>query len=392
MKPFPHFDQDLYSDPLLENPYPAYRTLRDLGPFVRLPTSNLLAVSRFDDVRAALRADQALISGEGVAANEIVNGRGAPITLTSDGETHSRRRRILMDPVSPGPLKALKAEMEAEAEVLVARLVDTQTFCAMEAFAAHLPVTIVAERVGLNGEGRRNMLRWAAATFNALGVMNPRGLESLPILGELGAYVAKLGRDQVAPGGWADRLFDAADRGDLSPEEARSMVIDYVGPSLDTTILATGSMVHFLATTEGAFDEVRREPSLVPAVVNEVVRLASPIRGFTRLAREDFELDGWTVPKGARLLILYASANRDERRYESPDAFRVTRNPRDHVGWGHGVHTCVGIHLARLEMEVLLSALIRQVGRIEVDEPKRLLNNLLQGFTTLPTRFHKGEG
>jgi beta-glucosidase len=206
---------------------------------------------------------------------------------------------------------------------------------------------------------------------------------------ELGAYVATLERDHVTPGGWADRLFDAADRGELSPEEARSMVIDYIGPSLDTTILATGFMVHCLATTEGALDAVRDDPSLVPSVVNEVVRLSSPIRGFTRLASEDVELGGWTAPKGARLLILYASANRDERRYESPDAFRVTRNPRDHVGWGHGAHTCVGIHLARLEMEVLLSALVGQVGRIETDEPTRLLNNVLQGFATLPTRFHK---
>ncbi len=106
------------------------------------------------------------------------------------------------------------------------------------------------------------------------------------------------------------------------------------------------------------------------------------------MARDDFEVGGQTIPKGVRVLILYASANRDERRYETPDAFIVTRNPRDQVGWGHGAHTCVGMHLARLEMEVLLTALVRHVGRIEVDEPERLLNNVLQGFTTLPTRFH----
>jgi cytochrome P450 len=389
MRRFPQFNQDLYSDPLLDDPYPTYRTLRDLGPLVWLTTHNLLAISRFDDVRAALRADQVLISGEGVAANDIVNGRGAPITLTSDGETHARRRRILIQPVSPGPLKDLKSELEAEAEVLVARLATGQTFCAMQDFASHLPLAIVAKRVGLNDGGRSNMLRWAAATFNALGVMNPRGLASLSIMGELGAYVAKLGRDQVTRGGWADMLFDAADRDELSSQEARSMVIDYVGPSLDTTILATGHLIHYLATTEGAFDAVRSDPSLVPAAVNEAVRLGSPIRGFTRLARDDVEIGGQTIPKGVRCLILYASANRDERRYEKPDAFVVTRNPRDQVGWGHGAHTCVGMHLARLEMEVLLTALVRQVERIEVDEPERLLNNVLQGFTSLPTRFHK---
>jgi cytochrome P450 len=89
------------------------------------------------------------------------------------------------------------------------------------------------------------------------------------------------------------------------------------------------------------------------------------------------------------VLILYASANHDERHYHRPESFVADRNPRDHVGWGHGPHTCVGMHLARLEMEVLLGALIGQVERIEVGTPIRLRNNVLQGFTALPTRFQK---
>ncbi len=123
----------------------------------------------------------------------------------------------------------------------MARLATGDIFCGVDDFAAYLPVTIVARMVGLNDGGRQNMLRWAAATFDALGVMNTRGLAALPVMRELAAYVGTLGRDQVAPGGRADRLFDAADRGELSAEEARAMVIDYVAPSLDTTILATGS-------------------------------------------------------------------------------------------------------------------------------------------------------
>ena len=135
----------------------------------------------------------------------------------------------------------------------------------MSAFSSHLPVSIVAELVGLNEEGRQNMLRWAAATFDALGTLNERGTAALPTLFELGAYIQGLGRDKVAPGGWAARLFDAADRGELSPDEARSMVIDYVAPALDTTILATGFMLYFLATTPGAYETVRENPDVVPA-------------------------------------------------------------------------------------------------------------------------------
>ena len=165
------------------------------------------------------------------------------------------------------------------------------------------------------------------------------------------------------------------------------MVLDYVAPALDTTILAAGEMLWRLAVTPGAYGAIRDNPELIKGVVNEAVRMGSPIRGFTRLATQDFDVGGQTIPAGDRALILFASANRDERRYDAPDAFDINRNPRDHVGWGHGPHVCVGMHLARLELEILLETLVAQVTRIEVDTPTLVRNNVLQGFSRLPTRL-----
>jgi cytochrome P450 len=119
------------------------------------------------------------------------------------------------------------------------------------------------------------------------------------------------------------------------------------------------------------------------------VRLASPIRGFTRYAATDVELGEAIIPKGSRALILFASANHDERHYPNPDEFDLRRNPRDQLGWGHGAHTCVGMHLARLEMEVLLASLVGQVARIETGAPTLARNNVLQGFEKLPATFHR---
>jgi cytochrome P450 len=269
----------------------------------------------------------------------------------------------------------------------VAELADGATFDAMARFATHLPVTVVGELVGLSQAGRRNMLDWAAATFDVLGAMNARGRAAMPRAIELGRYIQRLDRSAVAPDSWAARLFDAADRGELSPEEARAMIIDYVGPALDTTILATGEMVWRLANTPRAYDAVRAEPNLIPGVVNETVRLASPIRAFTRYADDDYNAGGTVIPRGDRVLVLFASANRDERHYQAPDTFDVRRDPRDHVGFGHGAHTCAGMHLARLEMEVLLRALVEGVSRLETDVPRPIWNNVLQGFRTLPARF-----
>jgi len=354
---------------------------------VWMPRWKLWAIGRFDDVRAALRADDVLISGKGVAANDLLNGGPSAITLTSDGAVHERRRATLITPVSPGPLRALRPRLEAEAAALIERLANGQAFDAMSSLAAHLPVTVIAELVGLNAEGRSNMLRWASGTFNALGVMNARGRRALPLLAELQRYAGGLRREMVTPGGWADQLFDAAQRGELSPIEANAMIIDYVAPALDTTILATGFMLRALSQAPDAFDQIRSDPSLVAGAVNESVRLASPIRGFTRLAAEDHVAGSVRISRGDRVLVLFASANHDERRYGDPEVFDVKRNPRDHVGWGHGPHTCVGMHLARLEMEVVLARLAAVVTRIETSRPRLIENNVLQGYARLETRL-----
>jgi len=384
----PTYGVDLYARAALLDPYPHYKTIRSMGSAVWLPKRKLYAIGGYDDVKTALRTDQTLVSGKGVAANRIVNGMNAPTTLTSDAETHIRRRTTLIKPLSPAALKELQARMESTAEELVTSLIKKDGFDAVADFAVHLPVSIVGELVGLKPEGRKNLLHWAAATFDALGPMNFRFLRALPSLLDLRRYATNLTRENVMPGGWADGVFEAAERGQIAPHEAHAMIIDYVAPSLDTTILATGHMIWLLAKHADAFDAVKQDPSLITNTVHEAVRLASPIRGFTRYAAADTEIGDALIPKDARVLILYASANRDERKYAEPDKFDVTRGARDHVAWGHGPHVCAGMHLARLEMECLLRALTRQVTRIEVGEPAPILNNVLQGFKTLPARFH----
>lgn len=384
----PTYGADLYARSALLDPYPHYKTIRSLGSAVWLPKRKMWAIGGYDDVKTALRADQALVSGKGVAANRIVNDMNSVTTLTSDGDVHIRRRTTLIKPLSPAALKELQARMEASADELVTRLRAGGGFDAVKDFAVHLPVSIVGELVGLKPDGRKNLLQWAAATFDALGPMNFRFLRALPSLLDMRKYAMNLSRDTVIPGGWADGVFEAAERGQISNGEARGMIIDYVAPSLDTTILATGHLIWLLAAHHEAFAAVKQDPSLITNTVHEAVRIASPIRGFTRFAASDVEIGDALIPKDARVLVLYASANRDERKYADPDKFDITRGARDHVAWGHGPHVCAGMHLARLEMECLLRALTRHVDRIEVGKPEPILNNVLQGFKTLPARFH----
>ncbi|MEO1080246.1 MAG: cytochrome P450 [Pseudomonadota bacterium] len=384
----PVSDIDLYSDDTLENTRAVYSELRDLGAVVYLKSNDLYAITRFDAVRTALRADKVLINGEGVAANEVINGAPKDTTITSDGETHNHRRTILRRPLLPKSLESLHERVGDSADALVRDLLGRDSFCGVADFASHLPVSIVADLVGLSDQGKDNMLEWAAATFNALGPLNPRCEEALPVALQAVDYVLGLTPDAVREAGWAHRVLMGREEGELSPAEASMMVLDYVAPSLDTTILATAHMLWRLGSTSGAFAALKADSALVESVVTESVRLASPIRCFTRLAQSDFGIEGSVLPAGSRAAVLYASANWDERHFPNAEEFRVDRNPRDQLGWGHGVHTCAGMHLARLEMESLLRSMIRHVDVIEVGEPEPLMNNILQGFAALPASLH----
>lgn len=376
----PELDADLYSDEAIADPYPIYRVIRDLGPAVWLSTHRVWAIARFRDVRAALRADHILVSGRGVAMNDLVNSHVSRVTLTTDGDVHRRLRRALMTPMMPSALTEVEGQIQQLADDLVAQLLARDSFDGIVDFAQHLPLSVVSRLVGLPEAGRQRMLAWAAATFDALGVMNERGQRAAPLLMELAAYAGGLERSQLHPDGWAARLFAAADEGRIEPGDVAGMLIDYVAPSLDTTILGTGHLLFQLGRHPDQWNLVRNDPALVPRAIHEALRLESPVRAFTRVAVEEYAVDGTVIPAGDRVLIMYAAANRDERRYPEPDRFDVTRDAKDHLGFGHGVHRCAGSYLAELEMESLLRAMAARVRRIEVGEPAVALNNVLRGY------------
>ena len=246
---------------------------------------------------------------------------------------------------------------------------------------------VVADLVGVRVSNDR-LLGWGASSFDVLGPLNRRGLRAAADgLGML-AYSRRLSRSRVVPGSWAESVFEAAERGEISKREARAMVIDFVAPSLDTTILASTQMLWLLGENPDAWQRLRADPELIGAAVVESVRLASPIRGFTRRLSRNAEFGGARLRAGERAVLLFGAANLDERRYPDPERFDLDRPPGGNLGWGFGPHTCVGIHLAKLEMAALLRALVAQVERIEIlGPPTRIRNNTLQGIGSLSVRL-----
>lgn len=388
-KDAPHYGVDLYSDPVIRAPYAHYRAIRDLGPAVWLPENDLWALGRHADVRAGLAAHDVLVSGQGVAANPTANAMANANLLATDPPLHDHLRKIVGAPVSPRGLTEIKARISASADALVARLLKRDGFDGMTDLAHFLPLSIVSELVGLPEQGRENMLKWAAATFDMLGGANARQAAALPVVREMRAYCDREATpDKVRPGGWVALLYDAARAGLIETDKVPVLMRDYLGPSLDTTIFATGHLLHQLGQHPDQWQLLRETPRLIPNAINEALRLESPIRGFTRLAAETYRVGDITIPQGDRVLLLYASANRDERKWDAPERFDITRNVTGHLAFGHGVHVCVGMQLARLEIRSILEAMVDKVARIEVAPPELAMNNVLRGFAWLPMRFH----
>jgi len=382
-------DIDLFSEETLADPYPAYRALREQGGAVWLNKIDMFILTRFADVQGALADWQAFTSAKGVMMNDRMNDTLQGIVLCSDDPEHAAMRKVLIAPLLPRELKALTERITSEAEGLVERLIAKGSFNAATEFAQYLPITIVSELVGLPESGRERMLDWASANFDCFGPMNQRTLDAFPTVEEMVGYAfTECVPEKLKPGGWAAKIWEAAERGEIRPEQCPVMMNDYMGPSLDTTIFATSAAIMLLATHPEQWDILRENPSVIPNAVNEVVRIESPIQNFSRVATRDVVIDGVAIPAGSRVVMSYGAANRDPRKWEDPDRFDVRRRAMDHLGFGHGVHQCIGNNLARMEITALLTALAKRVERIELHDSERHINNVLRGFRRLDVSVH----
>jgi cytochrome P450 len=384
----PTTDLDLFSEATIRDPYPVYQRLRDLGPAVWSDRHQVYVLSRYDDVKAALRNWQIFSSASGIGMNDMINQNQAGTTLASDPPLHDALRRIIAPPLSPKDVKNLMQMIETEATSLVERLIARGTFDLVKDLCAYLPYTIVTRLVGLPEAGREGMTIWGIAGFDVAGPLEqPRTGAAVPTMMALLDYVADPTlRERVLPGSWAANIFAAADRGDIRADQTIGLLLDYIAPSLDTTISAMSNTLWLLAQHPEAWDAIRANADLIPPTILESIRLETPVRGFTRVTTAPVNVDGVTIPEGARVLLLYASANRDERKWPEPERFDIYRRPIDHLGFGHGVHACVGLHLAQIEIRAVMTALASRVARLDMAKPELLVNNFLRGFERVPVQ------
>lgn len=381
----PVYQPDLYSASAIRDTYPHYAALRKLGPVVRLSKHKVYALPRYAECKQVLLDDDTFASSDGVALNPVANRVGQGTTLFSDGEDHARRRSLLAHRLTPRALRTMKDTVDQQAAAVVEDAVARRTVDAVEVATA-LPMSVVPDLVGWPQQGREHLLRWAGATFDALGPLNCQAARTLPASLGMLRYARAVVRDRsVLDGSMGHDLLLAADEGRIMPAECATMMIDYLAPSLDTTISAISSALYLFAVHPEQWHLLKADPDLVPKAVNEVVRYESPIRAFSRTATRDTELAGTAIPKGTRLLVLYGSANRDPLEWDDPDTFDIRRDAARQLGFGQGTHGCAGQGLARMETSAILRALVERVDRIEMTGPPEwALNNVIHRLERLP--------
>ena len=276
---------DLFRDELLADPYDAYAQLRDQGPVVHLPHHDLYAVARYAEAKQVLDDPVTFCSGQGVGLNELINLMGQGTTLMSDGDAHDRQREVIGRPLTPRALAELRPEAQALADDLVDRLVAQGSFDAVADLAEVIPTTWVPDLLGWPAEGRADLLRWASDNFDALGPDNARCAAAGPGVVEMATYARDVAaRTDLPPESMAAGVLAAAERGDIGPDQCPMLLVDYLAPSLDTTVSALGNAIWLFARNPDQWDLLRREPERVKAAFNEVLRLESPISCFTRVA------------------------------------------------------------------------------------------------------------
>jgi 4-methoxybenzoate monooxygenase (O-demethylating) len=389
--PLASLELDPYSSEWLRDPYPFHEMLREAGPVVRLSKYGVWALARYEQVRSTLNGWKTFCSSAGVGLsnfNEEPPWRAPSLLLETDPPVHTRNRDVITRVLSRQSLKTLRPAFESEADELIEHLIDRGSFDAARDLAQVYPLKVFPDAVGVDDNGREHLLLYGDMAFNAFGPRNSLLQEAMKKVEPVGAYVAaRCQRNALQQDRFGHQVFQEADSGKITETDASLLVRSLLTAGIDTTVSALSSAIMLLAQNPDQWRILRDDPTLARSAFEEAVRCESPVQTFFRTTTEDVSIEGVAIPAGQKVLMFLGAANRDPRRWSDPDRFNIRRNTTGHVGFGGGIHGCVGQLIARLEGEIILSKLARKVRSIELTgEPAVHLNNTLRGWSTVPVR------
>ena len=385
----PIWDEDPFSIPFFDDPLTPLMELRELGAAAYVPKYDIHALGRYEDIRAALGDPATFCSGRGVGLSDFAKEapwRPPSLILEADPPAHTKTRAVLSRVLSPAVMKELRDGFARQADRHVDALLAKETFDGVTDCAEVYPLSVLPDALGLRRQGREHLLPYGATVFNAFGPDNDLRRAALAAAAPHVEHVAKQClRENLDPDGLGARIYAAADAGEIPPEAAPMLVRSLLSAGLDTTVHGLGAALYCLARFPEEFEKLRADPSLARNAFEEAVRFESPVQTFFRTTTRRVRIGDAEIGEGRKVLLFFASANRDPRKWERPDAYDVIRQTSGHVGFGSGIHMCVGQLVARLEGEVVLNAIARKARSLEpAGAPVRKYNNTLRGLQSLP--------
>lgn len=381
------------------NPYPVYAELRRNAPVSQVDPGGLWAVMRYADALTVLKNPQ-LFASEGFkraySPPWISDYPMADSMLVMDPPHHTRLRALVNRAFGSPVLGKLEPRIRQFAQQVVAELPAGQSVDFTEAWSVRVPLAVIAELIGLEPEVHPRLKRWAD-TFGQFTGIGPNDVERQQVMRDTVAearqhfaQVLEARRREPREDLVSELLRARVDGEALSEKELMGFMFLLLVAGLETTVHLMSHSAIRLCEDPALMARLRADRSLIPRFVEEMVRYEPPVHGAFRMTTEEVELGGVRLPKGARLLVVLCSANRDEAQFPDPDRFDLERGGPQNLPFGHGIHYCLGAQLARMEGRLATEALVTRFSRLSRgDGPVRWNSSLVvRGPLSLPLVAH----
>jgi cytochrome P450 len=382
-----------------QNPYPYFAHLRDHSPVYWVESLKSWAVSRYDDVASIAKNTQLFSSAPIIPA---ILGDQNPVPevnwmISADPPAHTALRKLVNKAFTPRMVAALEPRIRE----IIAQLLDQIAekggeFDLVHDFSTPLPLMVIAQMLGIEPDRYREFKQWSDDMIRATGgeEVTPAERERLRrSMDDLRAYFEQAIAERR--GNPRDDLISALVRAEedhhqLTAREVLAMCLLLLLGGNETTTNLIGSTVLTLLSRPAELAKVRADLTLVPPMIEEMLRYEAPAQALLRQATADTKIAGSTIPAGSGVMILYGSANRDERQFPNPDVFDVTRNPQEHLAFGFGIHYCIGAPLARLEARIAMDAFLRRFPKVSLRDQRRewIDSFVVRGPKSLPLELH----
>ncbi len=378
---------DPFDPSVVEDPWEFFAALRRDAPVYRLPNGVYTVISRYADVRQAALSPETFSSnlvallmqgqtdGDTPSVFEVPSGgaQAVDVLAIADAPNHTRQRKLSNKAFSMRRVASIEPHLRSLAEELVGAFHPRGEADWVKEMAVPLPVTIIAELIGLPLADAPQLKRWSDASVALLsGINTPEQVAANAAeIGELIEYLAK--QFDAACAAPKDDVLGDLIRASQDPDEALSrdevvsILLQLLTAGNETTTSLIGSSLMLMLQHPDLEKRLRADTSLIDAFIEEAIRLESPFYGHFRVVRTDTELAGVPLAEGTRLMLSWASANRDEREFERPDEVDLKRpNLRAHLSFGIGIHHCIGAALARLETRLALEMLLARTRSLRL--------------------------